>query len=327
LLLTASCLTVIEVPPARGRPAHYSGAIGERFVVVSFASRSRVQAEDPIFFRLLVRCEGRCWVAPEKPNLAELRGFKGVFQVKDQSEFDLASVRPEGREWEFCYLLRPLSASAERIPRVRFDYYRPGNVPPEKGYRTTFTEPIPLEVAPRGKAVVASVDAPEATYRIVAGTRVLRRDAPWDWPGPLGLTVFLAGPPLACMAWFWVWSRLFPDAARLARIHRSLAAKLALADLARALAGDAETQARHIASTLVTYLQRRMDWSRCPPTARLAEIWLRDAGVEPALASKFGRFLRDCEAARYGPDHHLAIRPADAERLVLDLEAERSNLQ
>ena len=73
--------------------------------------------------------------------------------------------------------------------------------------------------------------------------------AGWAW-----LVAALAGP-VAALGWFLVWRRVFPDAARLARLRRSRAARRA-ADAIRRAARTPDPAAT-IAGALLGYLRTR----------------------------------------------------------------------
>src|SRR5262249_33082171 len=142
----------------------------------------------------------------------------------------------EERTWVFRYRLKPRNANVTEVPALRFDYYRPGMIPPEKGYQATYTKVIPLTVKPRSSVEATEARGPsgpprlpEAFYQVgEAPAAVLRQEEPFTWPGPLSLAVLLLLPPALCAGWYGLWHRRYPDAARLARQRQSRAARQAL---------------------------------------------------------------------------------------------------
>src|SRR6185295_1193060 len=90
---------------------------------------------------------------------------------------------PDGRAWEYDYRLRPKSPSVKAVPNFRFDFFKPGFVPPEKGYQTTWAYAVPVRVKPRGAAVppapAEGPRAPETFYELATGPAVLRHEAFW----------------------------------------------------------------------------------------------------------------------------------------------------
>src|SRR5205823_8856880 len=106
----------------------------------------------------------------------------------------------------------------------------------------------------------------------------------------------LAGGPLVAGLWFVVWRRLYPDAARLARMRRSRAARRATDAIRRA--GRTPDPAGTIATAVLGYLRSRFP---LPPGAETpGEIGdgLRTAGLSDAEAARAIGFFRRCDEAR-----------------------------
>ena len=123
----------MEEPPLTGRPEGYSGAVGT-FRISTQARPRDVCVGQPIRFTIQVLSTGPVSRRPSPVNLEAVLKFAKLFviaRLKDGVESYKAGI------WEWQYDLFPRSTEATEIPAVRFDYFRPGIVPPEKGYQTT----------------------------------------------------------------------------------------------------------------------------------------------------------------------------------------------
>jgi hypothetical protein len=119
------------------------------------------------------------------------------------------------------------------------------------------------------------------------------------------------------VAWYVVWRRLYPDAARRARIRRSRAARRALHLLRHA--GPRETPA-----IVADYLRQRLDLATAEPTPAEVVEHLYRVGMDGQLADRTADFLHACDAARFAPHGNGDELPGQAADLVLELEGARS---
>jgi hypothetical protein len=168
------------------------------------------------------------------------------------------------------------------------------------------------------------LEAPDSVYQLVEGSMVLRRESPFELPGPLELGALLLGPPVLGGFWYIVWRRRNPDAVSQARKRRSRAAQHALKALHRLGKLDALTQAHQAEAVVSSYIRQRLDLLTAEPTPAEVAHHLEQSGSSPALAQEGARFFAECNAARFAPG--LMARAdnwmATATRLVLALEEE-----
>jgi hypothetical protein len=247
-------------PPVAGRPPGFQGAVGS-FRVTAEAHPTNLQAGDALVFTLHIR--GPAHTAPVRPELSRLREFARRFVVEDLP----GGSAVEGR-WEYRYRLRPRSTDADAIPAFRFVYYKPGVVPPEKGFRTASTPAIPLVVWPRQPIDLAEVETPPGVqsppepFRRLAENpeALLRRDEPFALPSKLTLLACLLGPLAVCGAWYAVERRGSDH--RIRRQHQSRAARRAFAELKATKAASAE----EVAAIVYSYLQARAELISAEPT-------------------------------------------------------------
>jgi hypothetical protein len=297
----------------KGRPEHFSGAVGT-YQIVTDAQPWTVRVEEPVTFTVWIMGHGS---PPPRPKLAELPEFKDQFYITD--------LPAEADCWLFSYTLKPKHEGVKKIPRLSYIYYDPQL----RRYQPAHASSIPLEVQPRLRTVPVKVNgtppalqAPERMFQVVAGSAVLRREQPASLPGPFGLLLLLLlAPPLLCGAWYGIWRRLYPDAARLVRRRRSRAAQEALHALH---APPQPAEVARLAALVAGYLRQRLDLTTAEPTPPETVRHLERMGVSAPLAAQAGSFFAACDAARFAPRALSTVEQlaAEAERLILALEAD-----
>jgi hypothetical protein len=325
LLTFAGTCPADDEPPIVGQPQHFSGAVG-RFHITTTAQPLQVQEEDALTYTVRITAEGDAREAPQRPRLAKFAVFTDAFYIEEIAPS--AGAKPAKNTWEFAYRLKPKSTAVTAIPGFPFVFYRPGLVPPRRGYMTVFAPEIAITVTPRkevwgGTTATRPIRGPDAAFAL-AGGDVLRRDSDDRLPGSFVLVLALLLPPAGCVAWYLVWRRVYPDVARLARRRRSRAAQEALRSLHHlGKRSDAEVQARRAAGAVAEYLRRRLELSVIEPTPKEAEVHLRRLGVSEKLAGQTADLLRSCAAVRFDPEPPPPTDLAEAAtQLILALEAE-----
>jgi hypothetical protein len=292
------------------------------------AEPTELQVEDPLTLTIRVVAAGSVQRAPERFRLDDLPGFKEQFFIEYPAGPSFR--RLDERTWELVCTLKPRSTNVQAVPSFPFVFFKPGYLPPQRGYQIRRTPSIPLVVRPRTAVQERDVQggadmalAPESVYQLAEGSTVLRASSAGSltsllWIGIIGLVL----PPLAATGWYVTWRRLHPDAVHQGQRRRSQAARHALAAL-RGLDGNGDTVCR--ATTIVaTYLGERFDLTAAEPTPLEASQLLQAAGIAPDLMARTVAFFRSCDAARFA--HQRVPEAADfaaaARKLILDLEAE-----
>ena len=137
------------------------------------------------------------------------------------------------------------------------------------------------------------------------------------------MILFLAAVPLACGAWYAVWRRLYPSAARQALQRRSRAARLAL-ELLRRLPSAPEQRAQLAGTAVTRYLRLRLDLPFEEPTPTETATYLVRRGCSLEAASAAMQFYQACgrrALSTRAPGGQRALA-GDATRLILTMEAE-----
>lgn len=312
--------------PVVGRPVDlpFSEASGW-FDVQAHAEPTTLQAETPLTFTLTIRAVRPVRQPPQRLDLRQLPDFAEQFYIEDPSE---EANRPDDSTWEFAYRLKPRRTDVRAIPSLPFVYFNPYLLTASKGFQVLYTIPIPLRVLPP-ETVQVPVQGPDSAFVLATGPAVLERQSVWT-PPQLGTIVALVlGPPLGCIGWYFIWRRLYPDAARLASQRRSRAARRALEALHAARRLDAESRAARTAAVVAGYLQQRLDLTLAEPTPREIALLFEQLGFSTALTEKATDFFETCDRARFlPPDGALRVSPAElhnsATQLILAVEGEQS---
>lgn len=310
--------------PVVGRPVDlpFSEASGW-FEVHARAEPTTLQAETALTFTVTVRAVRPPRRPPQRLDLRQLRDFAEQFYIEDPGE---EIRRPDDRTWEFAYRLKPRRTDVTAIPSLPFVYFNPYLLTANKGFQVLYTDPIPLHVLPH-ETVQVPVQAPESAFVLATGAQVLQRQKPWT-PPRLGMCLaLLLVPPLGCAAWYLLWRRLYPDAARLASLRRSRAARHALRALYAARRLDTETRAARIVAIVVGYLQQRLDLTIAEPTPREVALLFAQHGCSSALTEQAVRFFEACDRARFVPaEGGTGVSPValqdSALQLILAVEVE-----
>jgi hypothetical protein len=313
-------------PPVAGRPANFSGAIGS-YQVETRAHPTTLQAEDPL--TLTVRITSKGWLrGVTRPDLGRLPRFASKFQIENGSERDL----PAERAREYDYRLRPRTADVKEVPSLPFGFFKPGLLPPSRGYQTVYAKAIPLTVTPR-EAVPSSAEKdaterdtpPEAVYSLAIGPQVLRYEhEPVDFPSEYTLVSLILLSIVLAGLLYGGWRDYWDGRVRLLTHRRGGPAREsleALLDLATRRSAD---QVGQVPMILSGYLHKRLDSLPASPSPAEVIRHLKQAGVSGPLAEEVGLLLEACDAAYFAPEPRPASSTlaADASRLILSLESQ-----
>ncbi len=318
-------------PPVIGRKEPFCGAVGNgKFQVTMKAVPTRLQAGDSLTLTIGIRAAGSWQRPPGRPDLLhrpEYAKFRERFHIENAGE----RLTPDKGTWEFDYHLRPKSERVTGVPSLFVVYFRPGFIPREKGFMTTDAPGIPLQVSPRTKVQRSDLQGtteiaaiPDRFYQIVDGHKVLRREEPAGPPNTWLLVLMAVAPPACCIAWYGMWRRLNPDAARMARQRRSRAAQQAVETLTRKGTNQSRMEALEVGEILASYLRQRIDFSPLEPTPGEVARHLEGKGFSVDLSARVADFFHACDAARFapksssGPDNFRET----AVRIISSLESE-----
>jgi hypothetical protein len=301
-LLFLMLLNSVE-PPVAGRPVDFNGAVGI-FRIDATATPTRVKLGDPILFTLHVTGTATVETPPARPNLKINPLFKGRFQIDD-----LDSSSFDGLVWTFAYRLRPLDSAVAEIPSVCLVYYKPGVIPPAKGYRSVWTRAIPVQIMAENPVTSRDLALdpallPAAVQIVSDDPKELLRHAQPQAQVSLGeWTLLLIFPPcLAGLVWFWTRPAT-------ASAHAQ-AARRAILLLRQAKLLLPEAQVREADVIFYEYLREGWD---IQPDSDLSQPPASGNGLVASLGSDTAEFQKRLTAARFAPGANM---PDSAQRTI-----------
>ena len=317
---TAVAGEVVELP-AEGRPALFTGAVGE-YRVSTRATPTSVRVGDPVELSIELRGTGPIASLPP-PKLAEYEPLTRDFRVPVE---DLPGA-VDGNVKRFTQVIRPLRAGVRAIPPIEYPYFEPHS----GRYVVAESEPIVIEVGAADLlrasdlAGAAPPNAnPDAEVTALDGLRAnLDNDAELlhvstnVTPGKVVLVA--AAPPAAYLASWLGVSLIRARGADARGARRRNAGARARGRLALARSTDAP--AAEIGSALAEFLADRLG---APPAHFVGAQHRRELQAKklpPALLQRTSDLLQRTEAAAYGGARS-DIEPlaAEAEECIRELE-------
>ena len=280
--------------PEAGRPATFSGAVGQ-FALDVTAEPTQLRVGDPLSLRMVLNGAGRVTDA-QPPSLTSAEGFRTYSPQMDQPGPDTTV---------FEQVLIPQDETLDAIPAVHFSYFDPEAAQ----YRTLSSRPIRLLLQP-------APDEPAGTLAggLPAQTEQLGQDIVYikDEPGRFHSPgrVWYRSP----VFWLWhvvplgllgaaVWydrrrRRLSGDAryARFARAGKQARHGLRAAEQALAESDSAALYAL-LSRTLQDYLAAKLDL----PPGRIEPGTVAARGVSADCVRRIAEVLSVCEQARFAP--------------------------
>lgn len=309
--------------PNEGRPANFSGAVGQ-FTLHASARPLQVRVGDPIELTIEIRGDGPLDTLPA-PLLASDSQLTRSFRVPRETLTGetIAGVR------RFKQMIRPVNPEIREIPAISYPYFDP--VAGE--YRVASSQPIPLaitggeslEIAPDPALVEQAPDVEETTGLRGNETSIaalLRSESAVRVGHVLAAAV---GPPVVISA-LWVvgaWMQTQRKARNARRFRAAAIAREKIAGVSRLPPRDA---AHELLSMLANYLADRTEGSAAMFTGRAAVEFLRGRAVDSQILSEIAAFVDRCETIGFGGG-----AGGDTEELLLTARAcidqlERVNL-
>lgn len=312
--------------PEEGRPAAFSGAVGEGFRLDAEVHPAEVETGTPVTIRIEVA--GRGSLEGIRPPSGD---FGGEFRVYDPRPVP-GETGPNRRVYEMVVIPREEGIAA--VPAIEFAYFNPVS----ERYEILRKGPFPIRVtpstAPAGSTqqAVGVFPSPEPPR----GSDILYLKLAPAPPGPAARWAALgarlrglaaAAPPLLAAA-VWagaVWRRR--RARDVAGQRRRRAPRVARAALERARRAARERNAPGfydaLAGAISAYAAHRLD---LPPGDCTGDRLLRaleSLRLPERDLRRIGALWRDCEGARYGglsAEPAFDVKLAEAEDLLAHLD-------
>ncbi len=226
-----------------------------------------------------------------KPDLAELPDFARHFIVTR-----LPDSPPSNKEVRFDYALRPRNRTVTQVPALVFKFQSLAAPPGKNPFRSARAESVPITVTEPPAPPPVPLTEDDHHFHLVGDMRNLSASfvpRSWAWAAAA-----LFGP-LVAFVWFMAWQRLFPDAARLARLHRSRAARRADREIRHA--GRTPDPPAAIATALLHYLRARFPLPLSAVTPGELTAALTVCNVPSEVAEQTADVIRECDRARFAP--------------------------
>lgn len=291
-LASDSLPLVVLRPPARGRPATFTGAVG-RFRLRGRIEPAQVPAGEAAVLTLEVEGEGNIKALPA-PALPALAGVQ-VYPPTEESEVDAVGGRVRGMK-RFTWVLIPGKPGRIELPALEYAYFDPDR----RAYAVARAAPLALDVRPGARRVASSAsDEARAALRPIESRPA---GAPFDWVRSRGFAAVQLLPLLALLGILVTRRRAErrgpPSRSALRRRRRRLLAALRpLADRA-----DPSFFAR-LAASVRDWLAERLGAAALRTVApdTMPRI-LEDRGVAQATAHALVTLIARVERAPYEPD-------------------------
>jgi hypothetical protein len=310
----------VKAPPAAGRPADFTGAIGT-FTIQAEAKPQRVQQGQPI--TLTVRVQGSQVEGVAGPNLTA--------QPELVSRFDFSTEEVTGDIERpgvkvFRRAIFPKQAGEQTVPSISWSYFDPER----EIYSTLRSDPIPITVDVGSAAATESLSETATAESRPGGLTVLRGGISPNYvdaaallakhefsASPAILLAFGSLPPL-------IWAGIYAAAWRRARrradagwSRRRSALRTGQRLAAKAMRQPSpQAQLQGLAEALSVYLAHRFDLppgTLTPDEAReLVAAGAKDAETAEAVAG----FFAQCDAIRFAPQMPAGITPEQAQGQV-----------
>jgi hypothetical protein len=305
--------------PVTNLPANFSGAAGA-YRIETRAAPTTVHVEDPITLtvKIISLTPGPWPYPPQRDKLRILPAeLDTIFFIEPLPEFD-RFVAAE-KAWEFSWRLMPKHERANKIPALEFAYYHSDGATDFKVAEGG--KSIALEVQPRSELLLTAPAATRARFQQVVAEPHLLRKSPSREAQAVTLLAGLALPPLLCVAAYWAWWWLFPDAAERLRRSRSRALKIALSRFRKL---GPSVSSFHVRRVLGDYLRLRLALPPGETTPQEAKKALLTRGLGSDWAGKAEAMLQECDAALFAPSSPAGVNDlkADATQLMRSLETE-----
>lgn len=246
------------------------------------------------------------------PDLRQRDEFHERFDFKDWPP----NKHLDDNRCEITYHVRAKDDNVTQVPAFRFRYYRPGSDTGNLNvdFPTTLSPSIPLKVRPAAIPLspVQPLEPDALLLKIDDHLDLLAKGSPHrrsEWRELIWLI-----PPGLGIVWVWIWFRRYPDAAKLARLRQSRAARRALAQLQRSVSTETSVV------IFLDYLRERFgleSWRTTPIEVREGLKW---AIEDNAIRFEISDELREADRSRFAPVADPDDRATRFHRLILVIE-------
>ena len=304
--LMTSPLTINVKPLPGGKPADFSGGVGE-FNITSSINSTNVKTNDAVTVKLVISGTGNLKLV-STPEIKFPEDFE-VYDPKVDNKFRLTSAGLSGSK-VIEYLAIPRNAGTYKIPAVNFSYFDIQS----NSYKTLTTEEYELHVekgAGNAAQTIANFTNKEDLKVLNEDIRFIKQNEVVLSPkgdfffDSWGYWMFYLIPGMAFIVFFIIYRKQIAANANVAKMRTKKANKVAVKrmKLAGRLLEENKKDAFYdeVLKALWGYISDKLNI----PVSRLSkdnvEEELRNYGVDDALIKEFINTLNNCEFARFAP--------------------------
>lgn len=304
-------LTVVPFPP-EGKPAQFSGGVGEFAMSLSLDKR-KAAVGDPVTLTLTLSGKGNIKSLGD-PDFPEFAGFR-KYDTASSLNIDKAQGRVEGSK-VYKIILVPQNSGPQTIPPITFSYFHLG----ERKYKTLATQSLTVDVAPGqgGGVMITPSSMPAGQIKNVSQEiryirQSLKSTKPFAWFHESRAFLLLNLLPLLGILAGILHRLRLAAIARNPRRRRMENAHKKWADaLKRIEAGPEEEKAGDAFRAFQNFFADKM-LADGAVSVKSVEEFLRKNAADPSVAERVRALWSDFEVAQYAPAQ---FRSQDARRLI-----------
>lgn len=305
--LTTAPVTIDVKPLPSGKPASFSGAVGN-FTMTSSISSDNVKTNDAVTIKVKISGNGNIKLI-KNPEVVFPNDFD-IFDPKTAIDTKTTTAGVSGSK-TIEYMAIPRYAGDFEIPAIAFSYFDP-----QSGtYKTLTSEPYKLHVEQGeggGSApVVSNFSNKESVKYLGKDIRYLKtKDFNFIENNDIFFGSFMyymcyIVPGILFIVFFFIYRKQVKENANIALVRTKKANKIAVRRLKNAgrllKENKKEEFYEEVLRALWGYLSDKLNIPQANLTKDNVETELSKFGVDEALMNEFMDILNTCEFARYAP--------------------------
>ena len=306
-VITSSPASVTVKPLPAGKPASFSGAVGN-FTMNASINSDRVKANEAVTIKLKLTGNGNVKLI-KNPEVVFPNDFE-IYDPKVETDIKITAAGVSGSKTIEYYAI-PRYAGDFEIPAIEFSYFDTKSL----SYKTLKAGPYKLHVE-KGDGNAASpvinnfgekeslkYIGQDIRYLKINDVRFVSKDDVFF--GSFIYVLCYLIPSILFVVFFFIYRKQVKENANIALVRTKKANKMAVKRLKNAgkllKANDKEAFYEEVLRALWGYLSDKLNIPQSNLTKDNVEAELIKYGVDESLINEFMRILNTCEFARYAP--------------------------
>lgn len=307
-VLVSSPVTIDVKPLPSGKPASFSGAVGN-FTMTSDINSTNVKTNDAVTIKLKISGNGNIKLI-KNPEVVFPNDFD-IFDPKVETDLKTTTAGVSGSK-TIEYMAIPRYAGEFEIPAIAFSYFEPKS----GSYKTLKSDAYKLHVA-QGEGgsgtspVVSNFSNKESVKYLGKDIRYLKvKDFNFIANNDIFFGSFMyymcyLVPAILFIVFFFIYRKQVKENSNIALVRTKKANKIAVKRLKNAGKLMKENKKEEfydeVLRALWGYLSDKLNIPQASLTKDNVEIELAKYGVDDTLTNEFMDILNTCEFARYAP--------------------------